>query len=123
MNFIFRDFLILLYFKESEGNYILYDLIRLLSISPSLLEKRIDGLIDKGALFVDERINYRVSEYGLILIEQNNFSRINLASLIREINDEYPDEIVDSTLSLDDIYIPKNFENVLYSKREIDGLY
>lgn len=123
MNFIFRDFLILLYFKESEGNYILYDLIRLLSISPSLLEKRIDELIDKGALFVDERMNYRVSEYGLILIEQNKFSRINLASLIREINVENPEEIIDSTLSLDDIYIPKNFENVLYSKREIDGLY
>ena len=118
----FKDNLILLFFKESEGSYIIYDLLRLLSISQDFLENRIDQLIKKELLFVNERLSYQITTNGLAWLFESNFNKVNLFELMNKISNELKSNELISNENLLDIYIPRNFENVLYSKKELDGL-
>jgi predicted transcriptional regulator len=118
----FKDNLILLFFKESEGRYINYDLLRLLSISQDFLENRIDQLIKKKLLFVDERLSYQITANGLASLSDSKFDRVNLFELMNKISNELKSNDQISNENLLDVFIPKNFENVLYSKKELDGL-
>ncbi|CRK83035.1 hypothetical protein [Neobacillus massiliamazoniensis] len=123
----FKDYLILLFFRESKGSYIIYDLLRLLSISQEFLETRIEILLEKELLFIDERYSYRISEFGLNYLSIQGFNKINLFEIMNEISLEEESEkrILKGCpdLTLTDIYIPKNFKNVIYSKKELDGLF
>lgn len=122
MDIDFKDNLILLFLKESRGSYIIYDLLTLLSISQEFLENRIDQLIEEELLFVNERYSYQITTNGLTWLSMSKFNRINLFELMNKISNELKSNDLISNENLLDIYIPKNFENVLYSKKELDGL-
>lgn len=119
----FRDNLILLFFKESKGGYIIFDLLRLLSISQEFLENRIDLLIEKELLYVDERLSYQATNAGLDFLAKNKFDRVNLFELMNEVYIEKHDSFKNTNLNTFDVFVPKNFKNVVYSKKELDGLF
>ncbi|MBX0315491.1 hypothetical protein [Planococcus glaciei] len=123
MTIDFRDNLILLFFKESEGSYIIYDLLRLLSISQEYLEDRIDELIEKKLLLVDERLSYQITTSGIGYLSANRFNKVNLFELINEVSNEIEGNNRPNNKNFEDIYIPKNFKNMIYSKKELDGLF
>jgi hypothetical protein len=85
------------------------DLIRLLSLSSSLLSKRIDKLIEDDLLNVDDFAIIRLNEQGEVVLRENNLFNIDLPEMLLDIERE-ENTSTEVKFVPQKIYIPSNFE-------------
>jgi hypothetical protein len=110
-----KDKLILIFFNNFHSNYFLNDLKKLLSLPSSILDDRIEMLIDQFFLETDDLGTIYLTEEGKRFLQENNLEEIFIPDILDNKDDENKLESLDHKPNQDinKVYIPTNFDKKL----------
>ncbi|MDH6428067.1 hypothetical protein BSK62_06375 [Paenibacillus odorifer] len=104
----YRDVLIIFYMNSVKEDYIYADLVELLGLTYTYVIDKIDYLIEQEYLIVNERKIIEVGRKGIEILSEKRFLDINIFDLYD--GKELVDGKISKQLEINDIYIPKNFD-------------